>query len=186
MYELIQDKKIESLQRNQLNEWIEMEVVNLANDFGQNMAADLVKHTCERLRGMLIAKYKSWAVGEVHAAFQMGVSGAYGTVHKITVQRLFSWLNSAQQQRAVRFAFKNETHIHISNDLPKVTGKDYGSFICWLTRNKIYIDDLVPGIKIEKHTRNERLLALSKEFAEAKEMDLLPALKRRLYSEVGK
>lgn len=180
MYETIKDQQITYLDRNQLNAWIETEVINLTNDFGQNMAPDLLVHTCKRLRDVLATKYKSWAVADVHAAFQLGMSGAYGVVHKVTVQRLFHWLKEATKLRVTHAVINSERQPRTAPDVLKVNGSDYGSFLCFLTKNKIWVADLVPGWDFSKKEVPPKLRDLSIEFAEAKEMDMLPAFRMRL------
>jgi len=80
-------------------------------------------------------------VGTIHAVFQSGLNGGYGTAHRITVKTLFQWLGAAQKQLANVKSMqaeaenkRNEIDISIKYDTPEI------EFLSWATVNKIYFN----------------------------------------------
>lgn len=175
----------------QINAWVEKEVTDLANDFGQNMADDMLKHTCQRLRDVLVTKYRRWYVGDVHAAFQTGLSGGYGAFHKVTIRALFHFLKSAQSQLTHNLVVQHE--IDSATKQPDVRTNDprYNTAVCqlmsWASKNNIYLDFIDPAwndTKLEETKDvSPKIKELAGEFMEAKEMDLLNVLRTRLRNE---
>ncbi|MDH5524551.1 MAG: hypothetical protein OEY01_11245 [Desulfobulbaceae bacterium] len=182
MYEQIKDRPIRLLSETVLNEWISEEVIDLANDFGQTLADDLLKHICERLRGAMLTKYRSWAVGDIHAALQVGMSGAYGPVHKITVQRIFMWLKSAEKQRVLHTVVTSESNRKEPELLPEISSTDYGAFVLWCTHNKIWLDELAPGADLNRNNI-EPLRRYASEFATAKKSGKLYEFRYKLMNQ---
>lgn len=144
MYDEIKHRKISDLPLSTVNTWIEKEVVDLVNDFGQNMPEQMLVHTCERLRDVLLKKYRSWAVGDVHAAFQTGLSGGYGSFMKVTVRALLHFLNQAQITLSGKMAHIKEAEARLNKQEYKNTDPRYNTpdiqFISWLTQVGLYID----------------------------------------------
>ena len=183
MYKEIQEKRIDVLDRNTLNKWIEWEIISLANDYDQKIPNEILLHICTRLRDALTTKYKSWFVGTIHAVFQTGLNGGYGISHKISVKTLFYWLNAAQNNlanikaNAAEVESKNKKR-DIIPDSPET------EFLIWATTNMICLDHIEPGYDpLRQKKVSSGIRQLSEEYQQAKEMNLLDPFKSRLKNE---
>jgi len=81
-----------------MQNWLSEELNTLAMDFGQKLEIDQAKHIAVRLHETLLSqKFKNWEAGKIHAIFQMGITGQYGKVSRVTYQALVSWLYAAEK-----------------------------------------------------------------------------------------
>lgn len=111
-YEERKHLRISDVSANDLNMWILDEIVSLSNDFGNKLDNDEILHIGRRLYEKLTTAYRSWYVADVHAAFQTGLSGAYGSFRKVTVIALFQFLKMAQNQMSSAKALQAENEKH--------------------------------------------------------------------------
>ena len=194
MYEDIKATRIMEVSRLQIDSWVEHEVINLVNDFGQNMPDEMLKHTCTRLRDVLVTKYRRWYVGDVHAAFQTGLSGGYGAFHKVTIRSLFHFLKSAQSQLTHNLVIQKEIDSATKTTDVRTNDPRYNTAVCqlmsWATKNNINLDFIDPAWTDEKMEQTKsvspKIKELGAEFLEAKEMDLLHSLRTRLRNVMAK
>jgi len=183
MYRKIQEKKIDILDNQTLNSWIEDEIISLANDFDQRLSDEILLHICKRLKNILTTKYKSWYVGTIHAVFQTGLNGGYGISHKISVKTIFQWLGAAQNNMANLKADAAEAE---SQNKPKAIIPDSieTEFLIWASTNMLCLDHIDHGYDPLKEKKvSPGIRKLSEEYQMAKEMNLLDPLKNRLKNE---
>lgn len=180
--EEIRDRMLGDVSRADLNIWIMDEITGLSNDMGQRIDDEMLKHTAERLKGILLGKYRSWAVGEIHAAFQQGMSNS--TARKVTVQALMAWIRAAEKVRVTNTVYISENEPRTSGELLRVDEYDFGSFTLWCIKNEIWFSKLFPMCDINSKEISNELRELYFEWKEAKQMDMLDALRRRLKTEV--
>lgn len=138
MYDEIKHLKIYELNKERLCSWVEAEIIDLANDFGQNMDENMILHIGKRLRDTLLGSYRHWHVNEVHAIFQNGLSGGYGTFRKVTVQALLHFLKTAQNQTINN---KSENTVEPKFD-PQFT--PVSEFLSWASCEMICLDYVDP------------------------------------------
>lgn len=144
--------RINNLTDEDLQKKIDFKLNEMINDTGQSIDDKLLLHMIERLPSLL--KYKfghhSWLF--ISSAWDKGIFGEFGKVYKITVSNLIGWVFAYQKQQQQINRSKEDFNAELlkrNNDLFEkklnASQDDLGSFIAWLTKNNIWIDDLAPG-----------------------------------------
>lgn len=167
-YEEIKHLMISDLSEIDRKIWIMDEITELVNDFGTTIDNDLLLHTTKRLLDKLNTAYRSWYVADVHAAFQTGLSGAYGSFRKVTVQALFHFLKQAQNQMSASRANAAELESITKN---RVVQSDsiVTEFLIFATTRMICLEYAAPGYKpLEKKQVSPAIIELAKKYDEAK------------------
>lgn len=183
-YDEISHRKISDVSETDVKMWIWDEITYLANDCGQNIDADMLQHIGRRLFEKLNTTYRSWYVGDIHAVFQMGLSGAYGTFRKVTVQSLFSFLKIAQSQRSNLMAQKAENE---AKNRVTVIENNVSEFLAWASGKMICLEYTNPGYNaIAERRVSPQVMALADEYAQAKDFGVLHAFENRLRNEALK
>jgi hypothetical protein len=181
-YEDIKHMRISDLNEDDFKIWIMDELTDLMNDCGQKIDNDMLIHSVRRLRGVLfLGKYRSWYVGDVHATFQVGLSGAYGMFTKVTVKSLLQFLNQAQRQLTNKNVNKAEEESDRKNAAfsPRITF--VSDFIIWATTNQICLEYLNPGYNpmVERKVSKE-VEAMADDYHTAKDLGVLHSFKNRI------
>lgn len=139
-----QEVKLKDFAKQDLQDFIEEEVVSLWNDFGQKMDEEQLKHIGSRLYEVFTTKYRSWAAGTIHASFQAGLNGAYGSSYKIHVKTLFHWLASAQKQMSHIKSIQAEQESERNKNFAPKDNTIETEFIAWATGEMICLEYLDP------------------------------------------
>lgn len=182
--ETYQSRKLCDVPETDLKQWVIAEVTDLANDFGQKIDNEMVLHISRRLLSAFKTKFRSWYVGEIHAAFQNGMAGAYGTVHKVTVKNLFAILRGAQNQMAGKKAAAAEEESDRNTANFNTKNEPLIEFITWATTNTICLEFAAPDWNpIKKQSVSPGVKALLPEYIKAKNSNTLQGFKRKLKDE---
>lgn len=180
-HEQFRATKISDVSKTDVHTFIEEEIFDLWNDFGQKLDNEQITHICTRLYEVLSTKYRSWHVGTIHAVFQSGLNGGYGTAHKITVKTLFQWLGAAQKQLANVKSMQAEAESERNRNRTIDIDSPETEFLIWATKNRICLTFVDPKHDPLKTKRvSPKIAAMVEEYQQAKEMDLLIPLKNRL------
>jgi len=183
-YDEIRYSKISDISEVDIKVWILDEITSLASDCGQNIDNEMTLHIGRRLFEKLNTTYRSWYIGDIHAVFQMGLSGAYGTFRKVTVQSLFSFLKIAQAQRSNLMAQKAENE---AKNRVTVVESTVSEFLAWASGKMICLEYTNPGYNpIAEKRVSPQVMALADEYAEAKDFGVLHAFENRLRNEAIK
>lgn len=181
-----QEKSISALTNEILEMFVLEEITGLVNDFGQNMESDMYLHIKRRVSGVLNTKYKSWKVGMVHAAFQNGLSGAYGVFNKVTVKALLHFLNQAQKQLINYSATKAEEESDRKNR-ETIVFNDSSEFLAWASGKMICLEYVHPEWEpIMERAVSPKIKELAGEYLKAKKDGLLKSFEKRLRNEALK
>lgn len=85
--------KFKDLADEEIKNWIQEQVYNLADDYGQKLDNEQGRHIASRLLYTLKnTKLKNWEPETIYRIFQLGLTGQYGKTTRITYQVLISWL----------------------------------------------------------------------------------------------
>lgn len=180
-HEQFRATKISDISKIDIQTFIEEEIFDLWNDFGQKLDKEQISHICKRLFDVLSTKYRSWHVGTIHAVFQTGLNGGYGPAHKITVKTLFQWLGAAQKQLSNIKASQAEAESERNRNQTIVIDSPETDFLIWATKERICLTFLDPKHDPMKTKRvSAKITEMADEYQEAKEMDLLTPFKIRL------
>lgn len=183
-YEKIKHLRVSELAESDLKVWMMDEITMLANDCGSSLPDDMVVHIYNRLKQKLTTTYRSWHIGTIHASFQTGLTGGYGVFRKVTVQALFHFLKMSQNQMAAQKAIAAEEESARSRRSEFATEDPIAEFLIWATKHRICLRYLDPEHDPLLTRRvSEKIVGISEEYHQAKEMDLLDTLRRRLKDE---
>ena len=180
-HEQFRSTKLKDVSRADIHTFIEEEVFDLWNDFGQRLDNEQIEHICRRLYDVLSTKYLSWHIGTIHAVFQTGLNGGYGISHKITVKTLFSWLGSAQKQLINMKSMEAEDDSNRKSRVDFDPDDPTAQFIAWATSNWICLEFVDPDhVPMAAKKVSPKIQELVGEYIQAKEMGLLESFKNRL------
>lgn len=91
----ISASKISDLSYDDVKLWLMEEIADLCADMGQKLDDEQKQHIPARMMLIFVDKYRNWEPGKIHAIFQRGITGAYGSkTTKLTVALLLSWITS--------------------------------------------------------------------------------------------
>lgn len=180
-HEQYQSIRISDLSQTDVESFIEEEIFQLWNDFGQKVDVEQISHICRRLYGVLTTKYRSWYVGTIHAIFQSGLNGSFGVNHKVTVKTLFFWLNASQQQLTNIRADKAEEESERNKNWKPFIDSLETEFLVWATKNQICLNYVDPDHEpLVSKKVSPKIIELAQEYQQAKDMDLLIPFMHRI------
>lgn len=183
-YEEIKHLRVSDLSETDRKIWVMDEITELTNDMGTSIDDEMLRHTSKRLLDKLNTAYRSWFVADVHAAFQQGLSGVYGSFRKVTVQAMFHFLKMAQNQMSNTKAMQAENESDFKSRVTYVEGIT-SEFLAWASGKMICLEFLSPGYEPLKHRRvSPEVEEMAEEYRQAKEMNVLESFANRLRNQM--
>lgn len=144
--EQISDTKIRDIDSDRLHRWIAEEINTLANDYGQKLELDQVRHISSRLMGTFQStKLKNWHPATIHNIFQLGITGQYGKATKVTYSILISWIWAHEKTtRSENKHYSTDDFVEKTPEYYKAVADRCLPFIKWCFVRDIDTDTLTP------------------------------------------